>query len=198
MNFSDYDKALLVKLKEVFPNVVNASQEKALEYSEDSKASVSLPLISFWRLSNPLNNNFYNSFGTLRGHSHRIDKAKGDALMLQEIPFTLTYQIDIWSDRLEETDAILSEVVLFLQEEPHIIVKEPNVEEGISVSLAITDIDLNIDLSEFTDTGKLYQQVITIEIDKASIFYPSKKRIVQNIPLRTVLVDRGGTTDVED
>lgn len=188
MNFSDYDKALKTKLLEVFPNVVNASQDKALEKSEDNIAEVNLPLISFWRLTNTYDTEYYSSFRANRGSVHNKYKDKNDALLYKQLPFEITYQIDIWSDRLYEVDEIFSELLLYFTEEPFLNIKEPNTDngEGIDVSFRVTDTDLDVDLSDFQDRGKLYQQIITITIDNAYLSYPIKEKLVRKIPIRTL------------
>lgn len=195
MNFSDYDNAVKIKLLKVFPNVVNSSQDKALQISENSKAQVKLPLISFWRLTNTYDVNYYSSFKVNRGSVHR--RLNDDNFLLyKQIPFEITYQIDIWSDRLYEADELFSELLLYFVEEPYLNIKEFNTkdDEGIDVSFRVTDTDLEIDLSDFDDRGKLYQQIITITIDNAYLSYPTNKKRVDTIPIRTLSWD----SDISD
>ena len=69
------------------------------------------------------------------------------------------------------------------------------------VSFRVTDTDLEIDLSDFDDRGKLYQQIITITIDNAYLSYPTNKKRVNAIPIRTLSwssedIDREGIDNV--
>ena len=187
MDLTSYDNALKTKLLDVFPNVVNSSEDKALEYSEDDRAMVKLPLISYWRLSNPLSQSYNNSFGVQRGRTVRQLNSNHN-LIYKEIYLTLTYQIDVWSDRRYEVDEILKELLLYFEEEPYLSVKEDNNDIPFDISFDITDIVTDIDLSSFSDRGNLYRQSITIEIDRAVLTYPKAKKVANSIPLRTVLV----------
>lgn len=107
------------------------------------------------------------------------------------MPFEITYQIDIWSDRLYEADEVFSELLLYFTEEPYLNIKEPNSEndEGIDVSFRVTETDFDVDLSEFSDKGKLYQQIITITLDNVYLSYPVKKRYFKSVSLRVVDLD---------
>lgn len=187
MDLTSYDNALKTKLLDVFPNVVNSSEEKALEYSEDDRAMVKLPLLSYWRLSNPLSQSYNNSFGVQRGRTVRQLNSNHN-LIYKEIYLTLTYQIDVWSDRRYEVDEILKELLLYFEEEPYLSVKEDNNDIPFDISFEVTDIVTDIDLSSFSDRGNLYRQSITIEIDRAVLTYPKAKKVANSIPLRTVLI----------
>lgn len=186
MNFTDYDNALKSKLTSVFDNVVNSSEEKALESSEDEEVMVNLPLISFWRLSNNISTEGYSSFGSTRGLRNKASDPT--VLVSTQAAFELTYQVNIWSDRLYEVDQILSEIVQFFNEEPYLDVVEPNFDDGVKFYIKITECELIIQQSEFSETGKLYQQALTLVVDRALLLYPQNKQMVKNIPIRTFSV----------
>ena len=190
MNLTDFDNALKAKLLNVFPNVANASEDKALEYSEDDVAQVSLPLISYWRLTNSISDSFRSQPAILRGREIR-DIDNTSKLMYKELPMDLTYQIDVWSDRRYEVDDIMLELLLYFHEEPYITIKEDNMEKPYDFSFRVTDITLDIDLESFSDRGNLYRQVITIEFDNAVMVYPKAAKTVHNIPLRYIELRRG-------
>lgn len=188
MNLTAYDDALKSKLESVFSNVVNSSTDKALERSEDGKAEVKLPLISYWRLSNNYDPDNYNAPSIVPNKRGRIIKPTSDStnLIYKEIPIALTYQIDIWSDRRVETDIIFQELLLYFSEEPHLQVKEDNVEDPFKFIIKVTDTDTDIDLTQFSETGDMYRQIITIMIDNAKLIFPKEGKIAKSIPIRIV------------
>ena len=195
MDLTSFDNALKTKLLNVFSNVINASDTKALEYSEDDTAHVQLPLISYWRLSNMISDPFKSQPAVLRGRElKKIDDTS--KLMYKEISMSLTYQIDIWSDRRYEVDDILLELLLYFHEEPYLSIKEPNMETNYDFSFRVTDVTTDVDLDSFSDRGALYRQVITIEIDNAVMVYPKSAKVVHKIPLRYVEFSRGDDFDL--
>jgi hypothetical protein len=195
MDLTSFDNALQAKLKEVFSNVVNASDTKALEYSEDGTAQVQLPLISYWRISNMISDPFKSQTAVLRGRSIR-DIDDSTKLMFKELSMNLSYQIDIWSDRRHEVDEILLELLLYFHEEPYLTVNESNMTTPYDLSFRVTDISTDIDLDSFSDRGNLYRQIITIEVDNAVMVFPKAAKKVHNIPLRYVEFRKGDDFNV--
>ena len=158
MSIHLYDEALKNKLKEVFENVVDASEDKALQYSENGEALVNLPLISFWRLNNNLSTD-YAQF-PLKNIGRRSNKM-------------------IWSDRRSECDDLFTEMILFLLQEPNLVIHDPNLNQSYNFPLQITETVTNVDLTQFSEQGNLYRQVITISIPNATVFFPVKRKIIK-------------------
>ena len=196
MNLSSYDKALETKLKQVFPNVVNSNEDKALEDSEDDKAQVEVPMISFWRLNNNLSTT--NTFvANRRGRVIGSNRETGSTLVHQTVEVDITYQIDIWSDRRYEVDAIFGETLLYLLQEPNLLVSEPNTPEPFSFPIDISETNTDAELSQFSDTGAMYRQVISIEVKGAQLIFPKAGKLAKDINIR--LVDfKGGDLVVDD
>ena len=120
-----YDTALRDKLKEVFDNVIDASEDKALQLSEDGEALVKLPLVSIWRLNNNLSQEV--SQFPLKEYGRRTNKRVNNAILTNyELTFDIEYQIDVWSDRRSECDDLFSELLLFLLREPNINITDIN------------------------------------------------------------------------
>lgn len=178
MSIHLYDEALKNKLKEVFENVVDASEDKALQYSENGEALVNLPLISFWRLNNNLSTD-YAQF-PLKNIGRRSNKMINNSKVVNyELNFNLEYQIDIWSDRRSECDDLFTELVLFLLQEPNLVIHDPNLNQSFNFPLQITETVTNVDLTQFSEQGNLYRQVITISIPNATVFFPVKRKIIK-------------------
>lgn len=189
MNLTTYDNALKEKLLKVFPNVVNSSEDKALEYSEDDSAEVVLPLISYWRLGNPLSEQSVNTSGSIRRGRTIGNIGESSRLIFNELFLEISYQIDLWSDRKYEVDSILTELLFYFVEEPYLTINDDNTPEPFDVSFRVTDVaNIGTDLSSFSDTGPLHRQSITITLDRAIINHPREKKIVNKIPLRVTIV----------
>lgn len=178
MSIHLYDIALKEKLKKVFDNVIDASEDKSLQLSENSEAMVSLPLISFWRLNNNLSMD-YAQF-PLKNIGRRHDKRIGDEMVANyEVNFNLEYQIDIWSDRRSECDDLFVELILFLLQEPNLYIKDENLDIDYKFPIQITETVTNVDLTQFSEQGNLYRQVITISIPNAVILFPQKRKFIK-------------------
>lgn len=197
MNLSDYDNALKTKLQNVFPNIVNSSVEKALEYSENSQAEVRLPLISFWRLNNNFHPDEYVAPLVIPNKRGRLIKSVDEetTLMYKELPVNITYQIDVWSDRRYEADIIFQELLFFLNEEPYLLVKEDNVNEPYKFSVQIVETDTDIELSSFSENGDIFRQVITIKVNNAKLISPKASKIAIYFPIRVKLWDGDSYVD---
>lgn len=194
MSFYLYDNALKEKLSNVFDNVVNCSEDKAIDYSQDEEtAQVTLPMISFWRLNNNLDTNMYNASAILRGRDiARVNNKATNILNYKELPIVLTYQVDIWSDRRYEVDEILKELLLYFMEEPNLEVEEPNVDYTYSFPMTITELNSDVDVSSFDEKGVLYRQTISLEINNARLLYPNAEKVVKRFALRIVTVNAQG------
>ena len=196
MSLHLYDKALKEKLLEVFDNVVDASEDKALQLSEDGQALVHLPLISFWRINNNLSTD-YAQF-PLKDRGRSCSKVIGDSRLINyEVSFNLEYQIDIWSDRRSECDDLFTELLLFFMQEASLSIYDPNEEINYTFPIQITETNTNVELSEFNEKGNLYRQVITLTIPNATVFFPKKRNVAKVRELKVILEDyRGNTYDL--
>ena len=196
MSLHLYDKALLEKLQKVFENVVDASDEKALQLSSDSEAMVYLPLISFWRLNNNLSSEYAQT--PLKNLGRRGARFVGDSRIVNyELAFNLEYQIDIWSDRRSECDDLFTELVLFFLQEPNLVLYDENNQEQYILPVTITETVTNVDLTQFSDKGNLYRQVITLSIPNAPVLFPKKHKIIKTRIVKWVLENfRGDRFDI--
>jgi len=196
MSLHLYDTALLNKLKSVFENVVDASDEKALQLSEDSEAMVYLPLISFWRLNNNLSTEYAQA--PLKNLGRRGTRMINDAKLVNyELAFNLEYQIDIWSDRRSECDDLFTELVLFFLQEPNLVIYDENAKQEYVLPVTITETVTNVDLTQFSDKGNLYRQVITLSVPNAPVLFPKKHKIIRTRIVKWVLENfRGDRFDI--
>lgn len=196
MSLHLYDKALLEKLQKVFENVVDASDEKALQLSSDSEAMVYLPLISFWRLNNNLSSEYAQT--PLKNLGRRGTRFVGDSRVVNyELAFNLEYQIDIWSDRRSECDDLFTELVLFFLQEPNLVIHDENNQEQYVLPVTITETVTNVDLTQFSDKGNLYRQVITLSVPNAPVLFPKKHKIIKTRIVKWVLENfRGDRFDI--
>lgn len=205
MSLESYDEALKRKLEGVFPNVVFSSLSKALARSADSEVIsqthegelrqkekkeqvVALPMIAFDRINNGLNFEFRANDPAIRRGRHVIKEE--DSYLEKALPINPQYQIDIVSDRRVEVDGIWRELVMYLYTNPLIDVefggKTPFVEQ---FPLKLMDTDNTTDIEDFSNTGRIYRQTLTVEIPQAQLFFLDSANLVRNIPIRTIQLD---------
>lgn len=191
-----YDTALRDKLKEVFDNVIDASEDKALQLSEDGEALVKLPLVSIWRLNNNLSQEV--SQFPLKEYGRRTNKRVNNAILTNyELTFDIEYQIDVWSDRRSECDDLFSELLLFLLREPNINITDINTNITYDFPLQITETNTSVELSEFSEKGNLYRQVITIKVPNAVVTFPTTRRPIFIRIVKMILENyKGDTFDI--
>lgn len=210
MSLSAYDKALESKLKIVFPNVINSSEDSALfnsaerysnipkKESDKSKATIALPMISFWRVENPP-----NIYGSMEGNFPLVNKGlllRDKDNYIQSIPISIQYQVSIWSDRRQEVDDIYREFLMYiLHDEPYLRVKVDKFNITEDFTLLLVDSSTNIDTSSFIDGGRMYRQDIILEIDNAKLWYTgSEVNRVKDIEVRFYTDDSNESDTVLD
>lgn len=205
MSLESYDEALKKKLESVFPNVVFSSLSKAFTHTADSEVLsqthdgelrqkekkeqiVALPMIAFDRINNGLNFEFRANDPAIRRGRFVIKEE--EPLLEKTLPINPQYQIDIVSDRRVEVDGIWRELVMFLYTNPLLEVefggKTPFVE---SFPLKIMDTDNTTDIEDFSNTGRIYRQTLTVEIPQAQLFFLDSADLIKNIPIRTIQLD---------
>ena len=206
MSLECYDKGVLDYLKSHlnFPNIVNSSDDTAFNYSADENSrskdlSIALPMISFWRISNNLIN---ESGGNFRGkHEARVmskDIPNKTAHYRRELEIVIDYQITIWASTRKVCDDIFRELAMLLVTDcPYIPVYIPGLEYPEKFDLIVTDTDTSIDLSEFSDKGRIYRQNLTIELPDAKLVFTKDSPLVTSIPLVYYTFD-SLSTDIDD
>ena len=189
MSLQRYDEAIRDKITNVYENTVFSDSAEAFKTSAEGlgEGEVLLPLISIYRIGNPLNLGAYETdSATKKG---RFDPHLSSRV--KTFPITMLYQIDIWSDRKVEVDGIWRELVHFLYVDP--VLQVPL--EGLSLpedfTLRLLDTDDTSDVSEFSDRGRLYRQTLNIEIANAKLLFTSEVPLVESIPVRVVSLTDG-------
>lgn len=187
MSLGKFDEAMVAKLKAVFPNVQNAQEERWSSDATDDTAQLRLPLITVWRVANPLAfGQFSNDSMVRRGYWHRESQTEG--LVVKGLPVRIQYQIDIMSDRRVEVDDIFRELAMYLYESGVLDV-EFSMGEGVEPltrQFALTLMDNNpaTDYASFSDKGKLYRETLNVEIPNAELLFVKTAKTVLDIPVR--------------
>ena len=191
-----YDEGLLNYLKSAlnFPNIVNAAESKAFDTSADKnshKVEIQLPMISFWRIANPLTYEGGGNFAMRqRGRRMSADKEGLTAVAWRSLPVTLSYQLTIWSDRRSEVDDIYRELMMYLlTDNPHITIQLEGMETPEEFYIHVTDTDTSTDVDSFSDKGRLYTQNIMIDIPAAQLIFSRNFTIAKDIQIRSVVLD---------
>lgn len=188
-----YDEGLLNYLKSAlnFPNIVNAADSKAFDVSADKiseKVEVQMPMISFWRIANPLTHEGGGNFAMRhRGMRMSTDQEKGTAVAWRSLPVTLSYQLTIWSDRRSEVDDIYRELMMYLlTDNPHITIQLEGMDVPEEFYIHVVDTDTSTDVDSFSDRGRLYTQNIMIDIQDAQLIFSRNITLAKDMKIRTL------------
>jgi hypothetical protein len=187
---SIYDNALESKLLAIYPKVVSAPPDNAFERSNEN-GKIKLPFISFYRMSNPVNFEEFNHYESFRGRKvgYRTDgnDSYTSQLLMEGLPVTITYQIDIWAQSREYADGIYRELVFYLTTHPNLTIKVPNIDSDLDFALKLTDCDTSTDYDSFTDKNIIHRYTLTYELDNARMFFDNESaNLIKEIPVKLV------------
>lgn len=194
MSLKLYDEAMTEFIKEVFPNTVFAYQEKAFETRATKRdmppkgeVEVMLPLVTLNRLTTEYAFEFAgNNNRSLSGYQGLRNR------YIKTIPINIVYQIDIWSNKREETDDIFRELSFYLRDnEIEIDFDKDGKKDPLKISfvLHLLDNEDNTDIESFTDKGRIYRHSITVELREAVLIMTSDMHLVKDIPVRLVKLE---------
>lgn len=195
MSLKCFDEAMVKKLTDVFPNVQNAQEERWSSDAIDDNAELRLPLITVWRVSNPLAFGQFSNDRMVRG-GWRHPESRETGLKIKGLPVRVQYQIDIISNKRVEVDDIFRELAMFLYESGVLEVEfsmgedtEPILRE---FTLQILDNNPATDYASFSDRGRLYRETINVEIPNAELIFVSSAKNVLEIPVRIYTISKDG------
>ena len=194
MSLAAYDEGVLKYLKDAmnFDNIINSAESRAFgDVAEHTdKVKVKFPLISFWRVANPVDFPGGNFAMRHRGKIVQTDYTDQKGVRWRALPVKLTYQITIWSDRRREVDDIYRELMMYLMtDNPHIEVMMEGMEVPEKFVLEVTDTDTTTDVDSFADRGRIYTQNILVDVPEAQLLFSKEFPIASKIEPRFVIID---------
>lgn len=194
MSLAAYDEGVLKYLKDAmnFDNIINSAESRAFgDVAEHTdKVKVKFPLISFWRIANPVDFPGGNFAMRHRGKIVQTDYTDQKGIRWRALPVKLTYQITIWSDRRREVDDIYRELMMYLMtDNPHIEVMMEGMEVPEKFVLEVTDTDTTTDVDSFADRGRIYTQNILVDVPEAQLLFSKEFPIASKIEPRFVIID---------
>lgn len=194
MSLAAYDEGVLKYLKDAmnFDNIINSAESRAFgDVAEHTdKVKVKFPLISFWRIANPVDFPGGNFAMRHRGKIVQTDYTDQKGVRWRALPVKLTYQITIWSDRRREVDDIYRELMMYLMtDNPHIEVMMEGMEVPEKFVLEVTDTDTTTDVDSFADRGRIYTQNILVDVPEAQLLFSKEFPIASRIEPRFVIID---------
>lgn len=194
MSLAAYDEGVLKYLKDAmnFDNIINSAESRAFgDVAEHTdKVKVKFPLISFWRIANPVDFPGGNFAMRHRGKIVQTDYTDQKGVRWRALPVKLTYQITIWSDRRQEVDDIYRELMMYLMtDNPHIEVMMEGMEVPEKFVLEVTDTDTTTDVDSFADRGRIYTQNILVDVPEAQLLFSKEFPIASKIEPRFVIID---------
>ena len=173
-----YDEALYKKIQSwiITPNmrILKVDETKELFKNEsylNNDQPIKLPIIS---LSRDKNIDF--TISTKRNLSYdglRLESSTGKTVMLNAIPFTTNYQIDIYTQKYEEADEYLRELLFNLINNPKLEIEIPyngiNLIQSANLRVVPTVEDTS-DIPERLFRNQFTRWTITLELQDAYIF----------------------------
>lgn len=194
MSLAAYDEGVLKYLKDAmnFDNIINSAESRAFEdvAEHTDKVKVKFPLISFWRVANPVDFPGGNFAMRHRGKIVQTDYTDQKGVRWRALPVKLTYQITIWSDRRREVDDIYRELMMYLMtDNPHIEVMMEGMEVPEKFVLEVTDTDTTTDVDSFADRGRIYTQNILVDVPEAQLLFSKEFPIASKIEPRFIIID---------
>lgn len=194
MSLAAYDEGVLKYLKDAmnFDNIINSAESRAFEdvAEHTDKVKVKFPLISFWRIANPVDFPGGNFAMRHRGKIVQTDYTDQKGVRWRALPVKLTYQITIWSDRRREVDDIYRELMMYLMtDNPHIEVMMEGMEVPEKFVLEVTDTDTTTDVDSFADRGRIYTQNILVDVPEAQLLFSKEFPIASKIEPRFIIID---------
>lgn len=196
MSLYAYDQGLLNYLKDAlsFDNIINSAESSAFsniveESEEERNLKVEVPMISFWRTSNPLTIDGGGPFG-LRHRGRVVGGSDEFSHRWRALPITISYQITIWSDRRKEVDDIFRELIMYLTtDNPMIEVQFDGRDDPEKFVLEVTDIDDGTDIDSFSDRGRLYTTHIMVDVKEAQLIFDRYSPRAKDIKVRLLSID---------
>lgn len=195
MSLAAYDTGLLNYLKNAlnFDNIINSAESAVFSNAgdHDKNSEVKFPMISFWRISNPVELPGGGNFAMRhRGKIMSQDFENSKGVRWRALPVKITYQITIWSDRRTEVDDIYRELMMYLiTDNPHITVMMDGMDVPENFVLEVTDTDSTTDVDSFSDKGRIYTQNILVDVPEAQLLFSREFPIAQSIEVRSVIAD---------
>ena len=194
MSLAAYDEGVLKYLKDAmnFDNIINSAESRAFKdvAEHTDKVKVKFPLISFWRVANPVDFPGGNFAMRHRGKIVQTDYTDQKGVRWRALPVKLTYQITIWSDRRREVDDIYRELMMYLMtDNPHIEVMMEGMEVPEKFVLEVTDTDTTTDVDSFADRGRIYTQNILVDVPEAQLLFSKEFPIASKIEPRFIVID---------
>ena len=181
---SIYDFALKKKLTSVFSNVVVAHPDIVLKRAaEVNDGNVALPMISMYRMNNPIKEGEINHFEAFHGRYARMDDC--DSITLEmAVPIEIEYQVDIWAQYRTQADILFRELFFYLLREPNLEVNIPEFDASQVFALKYESMEQPTDYSSFEETYILHRYSITYKVPTARLLYRGKSaKLVHEIPV---------------
>lgn len=181
MGVSIYDQALITKLQswtqDTNINILGPDDTQRLfEIIADSTKDkpIKLPLISIKRAGGYSINRVGKTSMTYRGiRTNGTPGIDGNGVLLNAIPITLTYQVDIYTRYLSEADALTRNLVFNFINYPNLTVELPYNDEKIEHDSTInimTEIEDNSSIPERLYSGQFSRMSIGLTITDAYLW----------------------------
>lgn len=160
-----YDEALGRKLKKLYPRVIGTFPDRAL-FDSNNSSKVTLPLISYYRLSNDIDMEEFNHPTLFRGFRSNVEQRT------RSIPIKLLYSIDVWANNRNEVDTLFYDIIYRLMIQPNIVLDMKDSEANKIFSMRLVEQSSSSNLFEQSlQENRIYRYTLTYEVNNARMLY---------------------------
>ena len=160
-----FDLAIERKLKKLYTNVIGTFPERAM-FDSNNQSKVTLPLISFYRLSNDIDMDNYQHSELFTGYRTNASQRT------RSVPIKLLYSIDLWADNRNEVDTLFYDIVYRLLIQPNISVDMGETEARKIFSIRLVEQSSSSNLFEQSlQENRIYRYTLTYSVNNARMLY---------------------------
>ena len=179
-----YDKAIVDSLRSLTNDKVfivpPENEFSIMGFLSDDK--IKLPLISLRRVGWNLTENRPHSM-MFEGDVFKKDEKTNKYISLQAFPIIINYLLDVWTEKQQDNDEIMRELIWYYTLNCKLKVDIPykaNIQHNFNLYFN-NEIEDNSDITNFENRGRLYRQTASITIPDAYMWRGSSryKTVVQ-------------------
>ena len=179
-----YDKAIVDSLRSLTNDKVfivpPENEFSIIGFLSDDK--IKLPLVSLRRVGWNLTENRPHSM-MFEGDVFKKDEITNKYISLQAFPIIINYMLDVWTEKQQDNDEIMRELIWYYTLNCKLKVDIPykaNIQHNFNLYFN-NEIEDNSDIINFENRGRLYRQTASITIPDAYMWRGSSryKTVVQ-------------------
>lgn len=194
MSLESYDSCLRDHIKSIYENTIlsddNVLLQQGSRKEHDNNLEIKIPIIVINRLSMDPNPSQYNYTAARKGRVYEMDRNNPEKAVIYErdYPVDLQYQISIASDSRRDVDSILQELLFYLEFTDTMKGTYTGTDIPMEFQIQVLDVDMDIDPASFSETGRLYRNIVSVSIPHARLLMYKEGALVTQIPTKMIIL----------